>query len=70
MQLSVDVIMYQICCGQGQALSLRCYIIFHSVRSTHFFSLFTLHFSLPERAFVPFASQKMDYEFDSLLSLF
>ena len=57
-------------CGQPQGLSIRIVGIFHSVRSTHFFSLFTLHFSLPERAYVPFASQKMDYEFDSRLNLF
>ena len=43
-------------------------IYFHSVRSTHFFSLFTIHFSLPDRAYVPFATQKMDYEFDSLFN--
>ena len=55
-------------CGQGQALSLRYDIIFHSVRSTHFFSLFTIHFSLPDRAYVHFATQKMDYEFDSLFN--
>ena len=32
--------------------------IIQSVRSTHFFSLFTFHSSLPERAFVPFCFTK------------
>ena len=56
--------------GQPQGSPLRVVGIFHSVRSTHFFSLFTIHFSLPDRAYVPFASQKMDYEFDSRLNQF
>lgn len=47
---------FDIKCGQPQGLSLRVVGIFHSVRSTYFFSLFTLHSSLPDRAFaIPYA---------------
>ena len=47
-------------CGQGQALSLRYDIIFHSVRSTHFFSLFTFLSSLPVRSFATVLPCKSD----------
>ena len=36
MRLSVDLILYEICCGQGQALSLRIVEIFNAISTVNY----------------------------------